>query len=275
MTDQNAQRYAQTIVLADFDVLEEYLMGMNEEGIHPDLPFIDAHGNASIAHGMAPSGDDWAVGYEAPRDPDSGVPHCCYCLEHRPVDCDAGATWEPTFPVTALVRVEGAQTTPVSTPSGPSAEGCTCWPENDGHDGDCGIWGKPRLEGQDATQETPDATEAAQRRVERYASTIAAAETRDGALGWTRHRAARAVIDVADQEQAELRRRVEVVDLWEAASVRWQSRAEDAEARVVELEALLRSMANDFGWVPDPTAGTWSVNQLRAILDAPKDATAP
>ena len=141
MTDQNAQRYAQTIVLADFDVLEEYLMGMNEEGIHPDLPFIDAHGNASIAHGMAPSGDDWAVGYEAPRDPDSGVPHCCYCLEHRPVDCDAGATWEPTFPVTALVRVEGAQTTPVSTPSGPSAG----------------------LEGQGATQETQDATEAAQR----------------------------------------------------------------------------------------------------------------
>jgi len=91
------------VTLENFDALDEFLSSLNEAGIHPDLPFIDAHGIASIAHGMAPSGDDWAIGYESPRDPDSGMPHCCECLEHAPVDCYAGATWEPTFPIVGLV----------------------------------------------------------------------------------------------------------------------------------------------------------------------------
>lgn len=86
----------------DFDALDQMLNDINESGNQPDLPFIDAHGTANIAHGMAPSGDDWAVGYEAPRDPDSGTEHCCQCAEHNPVDCYAGAMWTPTFPITVL-----------------------------------------------------------------------------------------------------------------------------------------------------------------------------
>lgn len=90
------------VTLADAEELDDYLSAMNESGQHPDLPFIDANGRANIAHGMAPSGDDWAVGYEVPRDPDTGTEHCCQCADHRPTDCWVGATWEPTFPIVAI-----------------------------------------------------------------------------------------------------------------------------------------------------------------------------
>ena len=94
---------ARVITLADFDALDEKLSAMNESGIVPTLPFIDANGHPSIAHGTAPSGDDWVVDYEGPRDPDSGALHCCVCYEHSPLDCYCGATWEPTFPIAALI----------------------------------------------------------------------------------------------------------------------------------------------------------------------------
>lgn len=85
------------------DDLDDKLQWMNENGMMPDLPFVDAHGTANIAHGMSPSGDDWVIGYEAPRDPDSGVPHCCDCEGHLPAGCEAGAMWTPTFPILVLM----------------------------------------------------------------------------------------------------------------------------------------------------------------------------
>lgn len=94
-------------VINTFDELDETLSAMNESGFMPDLPFIDANGIANIAHGTAPSGDDWVIQYESPRDPDSGSAHCCECYEHNPVDCFAGAMWEPTFPITIMIG-EGA-----------------------------------------------------------------------------------------------------------------------------------------------------------------------
>ena len=106
MTDQTqhtSEPRARLIVLADFDALDDKLSEMNEAGIMPTLPFIDAHGTANIAHGTAPCGDDWVVDYEAPRDPDSGSRHCCTCVEHDPLDCDSGAVWKPTFPIVAMV----------------------------------------------------------------------------------------------------------------------------------------------------------------------------
>lgn len=93
----------QTAVITNADDLDARLWALNEAGTNPVIPFVDANGTASVAYGMAPSGDDWAVGLAAPREPDTGTEHCCRCSEHREVDCDAGATWQPRYPLTALI----------------------------------------------------------------------------------------------------------------------------------------------------------------------------
>ena len=152
------------------------------------------------------------------------------------------------------------QNTPVSTTSGPSSG----------------------LEGQDATQETQDATEAAQRRVERYAEEFwRALRIAEGEA------AARVAIAVADQEQAELRAEVERLRKPTVAAVMGYELGagdlEHAEARVAELEATVREALSTFahpthpgrecrqsGHVPIETLRRW-----QAILDAPKDTTAP
>lgn len=91
-------------VIGTFDELDVLLSSMNETGVVPALPFIDDSGTASIAHGTAPGGDGWAIDYEAPRDPDTGLRHCCECYEHNPIDCDCGALWEPSFPITVMIE---------------------------------------------------------------------------------------------------------------------------------------------------------------------------
>lgn len=89
--------------ITDADDLDDRLMQMNESGVTPVIPFVDANGFGSIAYGTAPSGDDWVVDLAAPRDPDSGNAHCCQCLEHHPRDCDSGAAWKPRYPLTGLI----------------------------------------------------------------------------------------------------------------------------------------------------------------------------
>ena len=145
------------------------------------------------------------------------------------------------------------QNTPVSTPSGLSAG----------------------LEGQDATQEPHDATEAAQGRVERYAEAIYEAD----AGRWPENAPyvpgdwdveARAVIAVADQEQAELRLDVEhlLQDKRTLSDVvtKQRRRAEAAEARVAELEATLARVRTLTSHLHTDTI---YAGDLRAILDPP------
>ena len=107
------------------------------------------------------------------------------------------------------------------------------------------------LEGQDATQEPHDATEAAQGRVERYAEAIYGDGIFDAAQDDDWPDIASAVIAVADQEQAELRQRVKsltaALDMlacdcddhedWHLAHAvsHWKVRAETAEAEVQRL----------------------------------------
>lgn len=91
------------------ELLDNILSSMNENGYNPDLPFIDANSVSNIAHGTAPSGDDWLIQFEGPRDPDSGSIHCCECYGHNPVDCDAGAMWEPKYPITVMVSGKYAE----------------------------------------------------------------------------------------------------------------------------------------------------------------------
>lgn len=86
--------------IADAEALDQSLCEMNEAGIQPIIPFVDADGDPNIALGTAPSGDDWVVQFLV-TDPDSGSPHCCTC--HWPEKCDAGAGWEPTYPLAALI----------------------------------------------------------------------------------------------------------------------------------------------------------------------------
>lgn len=106
------------VSLGSWDELDDYLAAINEAGFSPDLPFVDAHGNASIAHGTAPSGDDWVVALEGPRDPDSGSVHCCECYDHGPRKCDAGLDWRPAFPIVAITAWPQAVVTPQPTDYG-------------------------------------------------------------------------------------------------------------------------------------------------------------
>jgi hypothetical protein len=92
---------AEMLEVANEDELNDILSSMNEAGTDPALPFIDAHGVANIAYGMAPSGDDWAVGFSV-RDPDSGTQHCCTCA-HEGERCWSGDDWSPAFPIVALI----------------------------------------------------------------------------------------------------------------------------------------------------------------------------
>lgn len=96
-------RTCQVVIVVDAENLEGRLMALNEAGIHPVIPFVDADGFPSVAYGTAPGGDGWAVDLAAPRDPDTGARHCCACAEHAASDCDAGTTWTPRYPLTALL----------------------------------------------------------------------------------------------------------------------------------------------------------------------------
>ena len=177
------------------------------------------------------------------------------------------------------------------------------------------------LEGQDATQETPDATEAAQERVERYAEAIVAEIKRypTARQGWatmwgaTERTIARAVIAVADQEQAEkdatiaeLRAEVERlrafnVQIAESNAARLHAALEREEAakvngfrmaeRLSKVESALFAawdagnavgldgyIGPNRGEEPDREAilaRSGCVAKQLAILDAPKDTTAP
>ena len=149
------------------------------------------------------------------------------------------------------------QNTPVSTPSGPSAG----------------------LEGQDATQEMQDATEAAQRRVERFActcpvpsATIHFCSEQPQGFTW---------VEVAAASR-----------LAEQATVR---RAEAAEARVAELEAIVAKVREGAREIAEravklsTSLSEWRTGGferqaqridaaeavLREALHAPKDTTAP
>jgi hypothetical protein len=94
-------------IIHNADELDERLSAMNEAGVDPVIPFVDAKGTGSVAYGTAPSGDDWVVDLAAPRDPDTGTRHCCRC-QHNDLAayCDAGGSWQPTYPLTALVTPE-------------------------------------------------------------------------------------------------------------------------------------------------------------------------
>jgi hypothetical protein len=179
-----------------------------------------------------------------------------------------------------------ARNTPVSTPSSLSAG----------------------LEGQDATQETQDATEAAQRRVERWADALwRACRIVEGEA------AANAAIAVADQEQAEkdatiaeLRAEVERlrafnVQIAESNAARLHAALEREEAakvngfrmaeRLSKVESALFAawdagnavgldgyIGPNRGEEPDREAilaRSGCVAKQLAILDAPKDTTAP
>lgn len=98
----------QVQAIVDADDLEGRLFAMNEAGINPVIPFVDAWGTGSVAYGTAPAGDDWEVDLAAPRECDSGTKHCCRCAEHSELECDSGAMWQPRYPLTALVPSQAA-----------------------------------------------------------------------------------------------------------------------------------------------------------------------
>ena len=157
------------------------------------------------------------------------------------------------------------QNTPVSTPSGPSAG----------------------LEGQGATQETQDATEAAQERVERYADEIRSLDLMDDRPDVAFARMARAVIAVADQEWRELYRewRIEcdsrqraqrIADAAEVERDRLAALLDESDRARVNAGMLYADLREAVrGWRQRGVTDGWDMAQLYALLDAPKDTTAP
>lgn len=78
------------------DELREHALRLNEIGVHPDVPIMDAEGRAVLASAAGCYADEFH--YRAPCE--DGYMHCGNgeCCE----DC-ANDTWRPTFPVSALV----------------------------------------------------------------------------------------------------------------------------------------------------------------------------
>ena len=164
-----------------------------------------------------------------------------------------------------------AHNTPVSTPSGPSAG----------------------LGGQDATQETQDATEAAQERVERAGKVRA----RKGPVcpecvsgdWWENCADCDAIREQAEKDAtiAELRAEVErlrgEVGQYAVAYPMTLARAEAAETESDRLREALREALSTFAYPTHPgrecrQSGHVPIETLRrwqAVLDAPKDTTAP
>ena len=78
--------------------LHDHAERLNEIGVSPDVPIMDARGIAALASRTAPGGDGWGFAYYLPGE--DGFMHCtvddCSNYEHP-------HNWKPQFPVTGLV----------------------------------------------------------------------------------------------------------------------------------------------------------------------------
>lgn len=94
--------------LITFDT-EEQLHGhaerLNEIGVSPVVPIIDANGIATLACRTAPGGDGWGFEYYSPGE-DGFMPcvhvDCTDCGGPWPPAVPCDDDWAPTFPVTGL-----------------------------------------------------------------------------------------------------------------------------------------------------------------------------
>lgn len=83
--------------------LHDHAERLNQIGVSPDVPIMDANGTACLASRTAPGGDGWGFAYWMPNTDDGDLQTC---------DCENCGTegrsreynqWRPTFPVTGLV----------------------------------------------------------------------------------------------------------------------------------------------------------------------------
>jgi hypothetical protein len=89
------------ITFANEAELHEHAECLNQIGVSPDVPIMDANGIAVLASRTAPGGDGWGFEYYAPGD--DGFMHCCNCAECGRTCSYRDRDWKPTFPVTGLV----------------------------------------------------------------------------------------------------------------------------------------------------------------------------
>ncbi len=90
------------ITFATEEQLHDHAERLNQIGVSPDVPIMDANGTACLASRTAPGGDGWGFAYWMPNTDDGDLQTC---------DCENCGTegrareynqWRPTFPVTAL-----------------------------------------------------------------------------------------------------------------------------------------------------------------------------
>lgn len=90
--------------IQDPEELDLALMHMNEVGVHPSLPFIDADGVPGVYHGTVPGPEMWFV-----------------ALDVHP---DTDVRWRPRFPITVMEVDQPCLCPPPATPSGPNCARC-------------------------------------------------------------------------------------------------------------------------------------------------------
>lgn len=84
--------------------LQDHAERLNNIGVSPDVPIMDARGIAVLACVTAPGGDGWDFAYYSP-----GEDGFMECIHGVGAECCGGprnpgrADWKPTFPVTGLV----------------------------------------------------------------------------------------------------------------------------------------------------------------------------